>query len=346
MKQVFFFCLPAILLMASCGSPSPAPEETVNITPVKTAAVAMRSYVAPIVCSGTIGSDKETRLSFKTGGIIAQLNVEEGDAVHAGQLLGTLNLTEIHAQALQARQGYDKAQRQQQRTRNLYNDSTATREELENSQTALDMAEQQLNIAKFNEQYAAIYANQSGRVLHKLMNAGEVAAPGQAVYVINSTNAADWVIRTGVADRDWARLKIGDTASLSLDAYPGKTLKAVLTERGEAADAATGTFPLKLKVLPGSIALASGLTAKINLYPSEAAPLAFVPVEAITEVNRTTAYVYTINADGKSVSRHAVNIACQLKDAVGVDKGLENISRVVTDGAAFLRENSFVKETK
>ncbi len=334
-----------MLLLAACGGAAPAREETISLTPVKTAAVAQRNYVAPVVGSGIIGSDKEARLSFKTGGIIAQLNVEEGDAVHAGQLLGTLNLTEIHAQALQARQHYDQALRQQQRTQHLYNDSTATREELENSQTALEVAQQALHIAQFNEQYAAIYANQSGRVLHKLMNTGEVAAPGQTVYVINSTNANDWVIHTGVADRDWARLALGDTSTLSLDAYPGKTLKAILTERGEAADPATGTFPIKLKVLPGGLTLANGLTAKINIYPSQAVPLAFIPVEAITEVNHTTAYVYTINADGRSVTRHAVNIACQLKDAVGVDKGLENISRVVTDGAAFLRENSFVKET-
>ncbi|PUZ27161.1 RND family efflux transporter, MFP subunit [Chitinophaga costaii] len=344
MKQLFFYGLPAIVLLVSCGGAAPAKEETIVRTPVKTAAVEQRQYVAPIVSSGTIGSDKEARLSFKTGGVIAQLHVDEGDAVHAGQLLGTLNITEIHAQAMQAQQSFDKAMRRQKRTENLYNDSTATREELENSQTDVDIAQQALHIARFNEQYAAIYANQSGRVLHKMMNTGEVAAPGQTVYVINSTNASDWVIRSGVADRDWARLAVGDTATLQLDAYPGKTWKAILTERGEEADPATGTFPIKLKVLPGDFTLANGLTAKISIYPSHAVPLFFIPVAAITEVNHTTAYVYTINADGKSVTRHAVNISCQLKDAVGVDKGLENISRVVTDGASFLRENSFVTE--
>ena len=121
-----------------------------------------------------------------------------------GQLLARLNLTEIDAQVGQARNAFEKAERDFKRVSNLYRDSAATLEQFQNAQTGFQLAEQALQIAGFNQRYSSIYATESGRVLRKLMNEGELVGPGQPVYVINSTRPGDWVIRIGVADRDWA----------------------------------------------------------------------------------------------------------------------------------------------
>ncbi|MGY0039503.1 biotin/lipoyl-binding protein [Pedobacter sp. NJ-S-72] len=78
---------------------------------------------ATIAVSGQFTTDDEVLLSFKTGGIINSLLVKEGDAVKKGQLLATLNLTEINAQVQQTQLSYEKAKRDYQRTKNLYSDS-------------------------------------------------------------------------------------------------------------------------------------------------------------------------------------------------------------------------------
>ncbi len=62
----------------------------------------------------------------------------------------TLNTTEIAAQMGQAEENYLKAKRDAQRVQNLYCDSVSTKEQLENTQTALGLAERQLDIVKFN----------------------------------------------------------------------------------------------------------------------------------------------------------------------------------------------------
>ena len=64
-----------------------------------------------IQTSGLFTTDDETYLAFKTGGIIEKIYVKEGDAIRKGQLLATLNLTEIEAQVAQARLSFEKAKR-------------------------------------------------------------------------------------------------------------------------------------------------------------------------------------------------------------------------------------------
>src|SRR6187551_1215971 len=125
----------------------------VKLAPVKTG-----DYALPIVSSGLISTEIESRLSFKTGGIISRIYVTEGQSVSAGQVLATLDLTEINAQEAQAKDGLEKAKRDLGRAQRLYADSAATLEQIQNAQTAFNVAEETVHIVSFNKRYAAIQA--------------------------------------------------------------------------------------------------------------------------------------------------------------------------------------------
>ena len=68
-----------------------------------------------------------------------------------------------------------------------------------------------------------------------------------------------------------------------------------------------------------------------------------VPVEAITEGDGKKGYVYTLNADGTTVTKHRVKVAFLNGDKVAVSSGLENIQQVITDGVSYLTADSKVK---
>ena len=157
------------VVMMSCSPKQVAQEDDQTIY-IKTVPVSLTEVSIPVVSSGIITSEKEARLSFKTGGIITRLLVNEGEKVTKGQLLGSLDLTEINAQADQAKNGFEKAKRDYDRVSSLYKDNSATLEQFQNAKTGLDVAEQTFKIAQFNLQYSSIYATETGRVLSKLMN--------------------------------------------------------------------------------------------------------------------------------------------------------------------------------
>jgi multidrug efflux system membrane fusion protein len=344
MKKILLLTLSvSTMLIFSCKQKKTEQEPAELFILVKTANVTYAPYALPVISSGIITSDKESRLSFKIGGVISSLMVNEGDQVNKGQLIARLNQTEIDAQLTQNQNVLDKANRDYHRTNNLYKDSSATQEEYENSRTALETAQQSYAITKFNKQFAAIYANQSGRVIKKLMNEGEIASPGTLVYIINSTDSNNWVVKLGVSDKDWARIKSGDRAELSTDTYPGAKLAAVVSEVGESADPSTGTFPVKVRIKPESVRLANGLSAKVTIIPSRSQKFNFIPVDALIEANHQTATVYSVGADGTSVKRHTITIAYILNDRVAVSSGLDGIDRVITAGSAYLNPSSKVR---
>jgi multidrug efflux system membrane fusion protein len=303
------------------------------------------SYSRTLQYSGLIASNSEARLSFKVGGIISRIYVKEGDHVSKGQLLATLDLTETDAQVQQASQNVEKLNRDEARLKNLYRDTVASLEQLQNVRTQLSQAEEALHIAQFNRQYAQIRATEDGAILQKNMNEGELAASGATVLSFNGTQQNDWVVRFGVSDKDWALLKKGDPATVSLEAYPDRAFTGQITKVAEGADAASGTYTIEVTVNPGKYRLAPGLFCTLQLQPSFRQTLTMIPASALTEGDGHTGYVYTLNSDQRTVKKNPVRIAYLQKDQIAVSIGLENVQQVITDGSGYLTEKSIVKVT-
>ena len=122
----FYFLLFTFLTLISCSNEKKNTNTGDEIIPVTTQPVTFMQYAPTLQYSGMIASATETKLSFKIGGIIARTYIKEGDHVSAGQLLATLDMTEINAQVQQSSQGAEKAQRDVNRMQNLFNDTAAT----------------------------------------------------------------------------------------------------------------------------------------------------------------------------------------------------------------------------
>jgi len=89
--------------------------------------------------------------------------VKEGEDVSKGQLLASLDLTEIDAQVSQSKNNLEKTKRDLERGQRLLKDSAATLEQIQNLQTAFNVADENFRIASFNRQFSTIHANASGR---------------------------------------------------------------------------------------------------------------------------------------------------------------------------------------
>ncbi len=327
---------------SACKNSQARTEPAHEVIAVTTQPITSVNYTPRLEYSGMIASDREAKLSFKIGGIIAHTYVKEGDPVHAGQLLAVLDMTEIGAQVLQSVQGTEKASRDLERVQHLFQDTAATLEQLQNANTQYKMASENLQIARFNQQYAQIRALENGTVIKKLMNEGELASPGAPVYVINGSASADWVVRFGVGDREWALLKKGNSADVNIEAYPDRTFQGVITKVADAADGLSGTYEVEVKVLPGSCHFAAGLFATIHPHPFSSQPVRVIPVEALSEADGKTGYVYLLNPDKQTVRKQAVNIAFITDGRVGIAGGLENQSEVITGGLNYLTPDARV----
>ena len=106
-----FILIPSLLIFStllfeSCSDSNAAPE-TSSPAPriVKTATVKTLNYQETVKASGQLALAEESRLGFKTGGIISKIYVREGQQVRKGQLLAEIEIDEISARAQQAELG-------------------------------------------------------------------------------------------------------------------------------------------------------------------------------------------------------------------------------------------------
>lgn len=312
--------------------------------PVLTAPVQNKSIDLPVHASGMLTSSAEQRLSFKVGGVIRKIYVDEGDAVRPGQLLAVLDKTEIDAQVSQANQALLKAERDLSRVEGLYRDSSATLELLQNATTGRDVAKETARIAQFNQQYAEIRANRGGKIIKKLMNEGEITGPGTPVFVLFETGNDDWVVKVNVSDRDWARLNTGMGAQVTMDAYPNTVFAGKVSDLAPAADPASGLYPVEIRVAPQGKRFAPGLFAQVDITPKQARNYAAVPVEAIIEGDGREAFVFILEPDGESVRKTPVQVAFLDNDLAVLSNPLDGAAEVITSGAPYLTEKKKVKK--
>lgn len=338
---MMLWVLTLALIIQSC-KPEKNGNKKTDIIPVKVIVVENQTIYYPIRTCGTLSSQSESKLSFKTGGVINKITVKEGSVVKKGKTLAQLNLLEIEANLTMASSAYDKAKRDYSRAQNLYNDSVATLEQFQNAKTALEVAKSNYEIAKFNREYSVIKAPSNGKILKKLAEENEVIGAGHPVFLFASTESS-WIVKTSVTDKDIVHIKMGDTAQIYFDAFPDEYFKARVTETGTMADPYTGTYEVELTLVKNPVKVVSGLIAKVEIFPSYTNNLPVVPHNALIESNEMIGYVYLLkDSIPMKIKIHIEKIQ---SDGMVVKSGVKEGDVVITEGLHYITNESKIEIT-
>ena len=340
MNRVASILLLSIAIAGCERGRAAAPEEKTPVA-VRVVPVTMDRVTRPVTATGTLGPKEQVPLSFKVGGVIAQLRVDEGQSVRAGDTLALLDLSEIDAAVVRAKSAAEKADRDLVRAQRLYGDSVATLEQAQNAETGRDVARAELETATFNRRYAIIVAPASGVILKRSAEPGELVQPGVPILKLGS-HARGVVVRAGLADRDVVRVRLGDHAVVRFDAFPERSFEGTVTELAGASDPMTGTYDVEVTI-PAASRLTSGLVGQVEIRPATTHAVALIPIDALLEADGSHATVFVVSADGRHAERRSVAIAFLTGDRVAVTSGLEGVTTVVTDGAAYLDDGATLR---
>ncbi len=338
MKKLSVFTVMIALALVSCKQDYTSNEE--SNTSVKKAKVVQLEPTAeaiPVYAAGKIQSLESMKLSFKTGGIIRTLHASPGEYVRQGQLLASLDLAEINAQVAQAKSNVEKLERDLNRFRKLYADSAATLQSVQDIETGLEVAQAGLQIAQFNQKYSQIIAPHSGKIQSKMSEENELVSPGQPIYTLGTTEGVS--LNVGLADRDVVKLRLGDEATITFDAFPGEKAEAKVTEIAGEGHPVTGTFQVELTILNFPYELKPGFFARATIKPGEQKPYFKVPMHAIVEGLDQQVAVF-IPSENK-VRRVVLSPKHIGEDFFTVEAESSNELAVITDGASYLSEGDY-----
>ncbi len=338
---------PALLLLAAallpaCGrnarAAPPPPEKTV---PVRAVPVQKGPVDRPVQATGTVAAKREYDLAFRSGGILASVELEAGAPVRRGQVLARLDATDLSAAARAAREAADKARRDLARMEELREGGSVPVSALEDARTAAGVSEAAERAAAFSLERAVLRAPEDGWVDRRLAEPGEVVAPGRPVLHLSGTSRG-WVVRAAVPERDVLGLVPGVAAAVILDASPEVELPGRVAEVARQPTRGTGTWQVEVRIDPArlGVPLLAGLTARVALERRVPAAGA-VPLAAVMDGDGGSGAVYAL--DGDRARRVPVRIAFLQGDRAVLSAGLEGVDRVVTQGAADLADGARVR---
>ncbi|MBL8546148.1 MAG: efflux RND transporter periplasmic adaptor subunit [Hyphomonadaceae bacterium] len=325
------FALATALLLAACSGgeaeeTSSAPEGPL----VEVVEVAPASAAGTVRVSGMIGYRREPVLAFTAAGIVGAIDVDSGDVVRRGQRLATLRRTGAGANVDEAALARANAERDLERTQELFERGFVSEARLESARLAVARARDS----------SVLTAPADGVILRRAAETAQMLAAGAPVFVFGETGSGI-VVRAPVASGDAARIHVGDTAQVRVSGAqrPGR-----VTRVGAKGDAATGAFEVEIEI-PAPEGLRSGMVAEVEVAaaPGENPQMTIVvPTLALLDARADQGVVYVLDENAVA-RRRAVRTAGVTQAGVIVVEGLNPGDRVVAAGAAYVRDGESVR---
>jgi len=359
MKNLFLLLLLFISIALGCEKEPPkVPEaQTVSVSAVPVEAVDVPDTVQTV---GTVESKHEAELSAKVMGSVVDIQAEEGRKVSKGDVLLTIDASDIKAkknEAVQAkaegtaglkeaRAALENVKINMGRIQNLYDDHAVTKKELDDMTTQQRMAEAKVEqvearIAQADAAiaesdvllgYAVIRSPVSGVVTAKMVSRGEMAAPGRPLVKVMDDSALRLV--TTVKESDVSGIRKGDAVKVTVDALGGREVGGKVSDVIPAADPATRSFAVKVD-LPSVQGLMPGMFGRAYL-PVGKRKAVLLPDGALLDKEGMKG-VYVITPEGV-LRFQAVRVGSVVEGRQEALSGLSGGEKVVVGDTASLRE--------
>jgi RND family efflux transporter MFP subunit len=326
------------------SSPSGAAIIQANIITVKNSEMPVF-----IISPGNIVAEQQAQIASRLMGFIREINVQEGQVVTAGQVLFSIDATDIQGQMNMARAGLSQAEAaladseaDYQRFDSLYKEEVipklqwdkvrlqhqVAQQQVESAHAAFDTASAQMN-------YASVRAPFAGVITQKMANAGDLAAPGRPLLVLE--NPAKVQVQTTVTEDAFHQLKLGSEVSIQIDGVNNELVGKV-ARLVPSADPVTHSYLVKID-LPHGHGLKSGTFVRASFRIGTRKGI-HLPATALLE-RAGIAGVFVVDEKGIAHYR-MVRTGAVSGDSVEIQAGLTEGDRVVSSSSGSLQSGDQV----
>ncbi len=313
---------------AKADATPPVAVETVR--PVRADIAAVYSGTAPIE------ADQESRVVAKVGGELRRLLVEEGDRVHAGQVLAVLDGDKLRLEVAQAKANLAKLERDFQRNLELQKRGLIGSAAFDDLRYQLDAERAVHDLAALQLSYTEIRAPIDGLIADRKVKVGNTLQPNDVLFTI--TKPEPLVAHVHVPERELAKLAIGQQADVQVDAAGG-VFPAHIRRISPVVDPATGTFKVTLEFSPAA-QLRAGMFSRVNIVYERRAHALQIPRAALVDADGGP--IVFVVAGGKAVSR-PVRTGLANGGSVEVLSGIGDADPVVVVGQNGLKSGNEVR---
>lgn len=329
-----------LVLLSACQPHEPAGESKTRAVDAQAVTLSLTVMPELDMTPGSVVSEQQVQVASRLMGYIRDIAVNEGDVVKAGQLLFTIDPSDIEGQVAQARAGTVQAEAALadaksdfDRFSNLYKEESVPKLQYDKIKLQYSIAQSQaraahagLETAEAQLRYAAVRAPIDGVVTQKMASSGDLATPGRPVLVLE--NPDKLTVQTAVSDETYSHLKLGSSEELEIAGH-ALPLEGKIVRLVPATDAMSHTHLVKL-ALQDTAGLTSGAFARVKFSVGTRQGIS-VPKSALMQ-RAGIAGVFVIDAQG--IARYRmVRAGNDSGGEVEIVAGLSPGERVVVSSA-------------
>lgn len=280
----------------------------------------VRTVTQLVSATGKIYPEIEVKLAPEVSGEIVELPVKDGDRVKKGQLLFRINpevtkaqveqaaaaLSATKAQSLQAKAQQLQREDELRRASELYKQKLVSESDYITAKTNAEVSkanyeasvfdvqrlESQLRQQRENLSRTTVYAPMDGNVTLLNSKLGERVVGTSTMAGTEVMRVADlrnMEIRVDVNENDIVNVKKGDTARVTVDAYPNQKFTGIVYEIANTAKTSgAGTqeqvtnFEVKIHLVDHQGKLRPGMSANADIETETAVNVVTVPIQSVT----------------------------------------------------------------
>ena len=302
--------------------------------------------------SGTVKASRSAMIKARVAGELMTLEVREGDAVKAGQIIAKVDPTEYLARQRQAQQQAEAARAQVEIAQRQFDNNSALVNQGFISKTALDTSMSSLNAAKATHQAALstldvtskavedcmLKSPLNGFVSQRLAQVGERVAP--EARIVEVVDLSQFELEATLTPTDALSVKVGQAAKLNIEGSTQEVSATVL--RINPSTQVGSRSVLVYLGIQGHPALRHGVFVQGTLSTQKIQTVA-IPLESV-RTDKSMPYVQVVQ-DGK-VAHVKVSMGAKGevngKALMAVPEILEG-TLVLAPSAGALREGTLVK---
>ncbi|SEA14601.1 efflux RND transporter periplasmic adaptor subunit [Selenomonas ruminantium] len=315
---------------------------------VETVPVTRMNVKSTVSATGTIKPVNSVEVSSKVTARIKEVLVKENDTVTAGQTIATLDAKDYEEKRNQAQYKVTNTKAKYDRVSYLYSIGAKTQSDLEDAKMNYDTALSSLAESQSNMSEMTIVAPMSGVVVGQPQTAGTMAVQGNSspTVIMRIADMSSKQILAKVDETDIGNVKVGQSATFTVDSFNGKTFTArvskisqtdtsnswnVNTSSSSSSSSSSASviyYYVTLDVDDPENVLLPAMTARVEISTAEKNDALVVPLSTL-KTDTHGSYVIVKNDDGTQENRY-VSTGIYSDEYVEILEGLSEGEQVVS----------------
>lgn len=330
MKTVKFVIMAGLALTAlsACKNKEEKTEVEEKIPVVAVEKAVVGNVIDDQAYSSTVQAWAKNNIAPQSAGRIDNLLVEVGDYVTAGQIVAYMDDVQLKQAELQLNN--DKIE--YERLKGLFEKGGVSQSDFESFEMAYKVHQSTYNNLLKN---TVLRSPITGVISARNYDKGDMYAMAQPLYVVEQIMPVKLLV--SVSESDYTRIKKGDKASITVDAFGEATFAGTITNIYPTLDATTHTFTAEVKVSNLDKRLRPGMYAKVTVTFGSDDRIIVPDLAVVKQQGSGARYIYVLNDDNTVTYQH-VRLGRRLGDKYVILGGIKEGDLVVTDGQLRLKD--------